>query len=91
LGHAEFPAQLSNRHPAFSLAQDRKDLWFAKSRRLHQLLLRHLVEKILRPHSHDLGGITRGIGFNAMGVGNAGGHIVVHAQGALIQVLGLAE
>lgn len=36
--------------PAFSLTQDRKDLGFAKSRHLHQNLIRYLAEKILRPH-----------------------------------------
>jgi hypothetical protein len=45
-----FTAQLGNRHATFGLAQDRKDLGFAKSRHLHQILLRYLAEKILRPH-----------------------------------------
>jgi putative transposase len=48
-------AQLGHRHTAFSLAQDRKDLGFAKSRHLHQILLRYLAEKILRPHPLSFG------------------------------------
>ncbi|MFW2544935.1 hypothetical protein ACN2XU_20060 [Primorskyibacter sp. 2E107] len=48
-------AQLGNRHAAFSLTQDRKDLWFAKSRHLHQNLLRYLAEKSLRPHPLSFG------------------------------------
>lgn len=35
------PAELRDRDTAFRLAKDRKDLWFAKSARLHQNLLVH--------------------------------------------------
>lgn len=45
-----FAAQLSHRHAAFAMAQDRKELGFAKSRQLHQNLISHLAAKILRPH-----------------------------------------
>ena len=53
--HAMLSAKLSNRHAALGLAQDRKDLGFAKSRHLHQILLSHLAEKILRPHPLSFG------------------------------------
>ena len=48
--HAVFTAQLGNRYATFGMAQDRKDLGFAKSRHLHQILLRYLAEKTLRPN-----------------------------------------
>lgn len=43
-------AQLRSRHTAFRLAQDRKVLWFAKSRHLQQKLIRYPAEKFLRPN-----------------------------------------
>ena len=39
--HAMQPAQPGQRHPAFALPQDRKNLGFGKSTRLHQNLLDH--------------------------------------------------
>ncbi|WP_207392366.1 hypothetical protein, partial [Paracoccus nototheniae] len=42
-------------HATFSLTQDRKDLGFVKSRHLHQIPLRYLAEKILRPHPLSFG------------------------------------
>jgi hypothetical protein len=52
-------AQFRDRHTAFGLAQDRKDLGFAISRHLHQNLLRYLAEKILLPHPLSFGGDYR--------------------------------
>ena len=40
-------AQLRDRHTAFALAQNCKNLGVAISRHLHQILLRYLAEKIL--------------------------------------------
>ena len=51
-------AQLRDRHTAFALAQNCKNLGFAISRHLHQILLRYLAEKILLPHPLSFGGIT---------------------------------
>ena len=50
---------LADRHTAFGLAQDRKNLGFAISRHLHQNLLRYLAEKILLPHPLSFGGDYR--------------------------------
>ena len=49
-------AQLTDRHTAFGLAQNCKNLGFAISRHLHQNLLRYLAEKILLPHPLSFGG-----------------------------------
>ena len=51
-----FTAKLGNRHTAFGLAQDRKDLRFGVSRHLHLNLLMHLAEKILPPQPLTFGG-----------------------------------
>ena len=40
-------AKLGNRHATFSLTQDGKDLGFAKSRHLHQIL-KYFAEKLFR-------------------------------------------
>ncbi|EJF90358.1 hypothetical protein MEG_01125 [Bartonella tamiae Th307] len=45
--HAMFPAKLGYRNTAFRLANNGKDLRFAKSARLHQNLLNQYEEKIL--------------------------------------------
>ena len=49
-------AQLTDRHTAFALAQNCKNLEVAISRHLHQNLLRYLAEKILLPHPLSFGG-----------------------------------
>ena len=48
-------AQLTDRHTAFALAQNCKNLGVAISRHLHQNLLRYLAEKILLPHPLSFG------------------------------------
>ena len=51
--------EVSDRHTAFALAQNCKNLGVAISRHLHQNLLRYLAEKILLPHPLSFfGGIT---------------------------------
>ena len=47
VAHAVFPAKLRHCYTALSLAQNRKDLGFAKSRRFHANLLVQCAEKIL--------------------------------------------
>jgi hypothetical protein len=54
--HPVLAAQFRDRHTAFGLAQDRKNLGVAISRHLHQNLLRYLAEKILLPHPLSFGG-----------------------------------
>ena len=59
VAHCVLAAQLTDRHTAFGLAQNCKNLGFAISRHLHQNLLRYLAEKILLPHPLSFGGITQ--------------------------------
>jgi hypothetical protein len=43
------------RHAAFSLAPERKDLGFAKSSQIHQILPGHFAKKTQQPHPHSFG------------------------------------
>jgi hypothetical protein len=43
------------RHAAFSLGQERKDLGFAKSCQIHQILPGHFAKKTQHPHPHSFG------------------------------------
>ncbi|MGB3315005.1 MAG: hypothetical protein WBB85_11375 [Albidovulum sp.] len=60
--HAMFAAKFGHRHAASALAQDRKDLRLVKPRHLHENLLWHLAEEILRSHPISFGEGYRGTG-----------------------------
>ena len=81
VAHCVLVAQLTDRHTAFALAQNCKNLEVAISRHLHQNLLRYPAKKISLPHPLSFRGDYLSNGNESKKVHEAGkGWLTTHPQ-----------